>query len=351
MKTCSIYRYGGSFRVCVMACVLAVCLLCCAESACAGETGQGEDSEYSLNDFYFDTVVSIRFSAEENGQDLVDGCRSICDEIEHTFSRTDEDSELYAVNHRETEKVKVSGPLAELVQAGLDYYDISAGRFDITIAPLSDLWDFKSGDPAVPGEAEILGALRKVDGSALHVESEESKAGETAWYLEFDSPDTMIDLGALVKGYAADRIRDYLKENGVTSGLINLGGNVLAIGEKEDQSPWKIGIQKPFENDTVAVVEVADQSVVTSGVYERCFEKDGVLYHHILDPFTGYPVMNSLWGVSIISDSSLTGDALSTVCMLIGEEEGMDLIRSTEGVRAIFVDDQLHVTECGYTGD
>lgn len=320
------------------ACLLAVCLLCIPMCACA--------QEYNLNEFYFDTVVSIRFEAEENGEELLAGCRDICDEIEHTFSRTDEESELYAVNHREEDCVEVSAPLAELVQEGIDDYGISGGRFDITIAPLSDLWDFRTEDPSIPPEEEIRNALEKVDCSSVHVEAEEEADGSAAWYLSFDSPDTMIDLGALVKGYAADALAAYLKENGVTSGLVNLGGNVLAIGAKPDGSPWKVGIRKPFDDGIIDMVEVQDQSVVTSGVYERCFEKDGVLYHHILDPETGYPVMNSLWGVTIISDSSLTGDALSTVCMLIGKEAAADLIERTDGVRAVFVDDHYEVTQC-----
>ena len=388
-----------------------------------GKTGQSSEREYTLNDFYFDTVISIRFYAGESGEDLIDGCRSICDEIQHTFSRTDENSELYADNHREKEVVEVSAPLAFLVQTGLDYYDLSGGKFDITIAPLSDLWDFKSGDAIVPEEAAIQSALRKVDASAVHVrwdsgsgkdqaeeeagdmpeteagaeDMSESETGaedvpetevgtedmpetgkdaedmpemeradtpemetepeikpdpepeaytgeEGKAVLYFDNPDTMIDLGALVKGYAADRLSAYLKKEGVTSGLINLGGNVLAIGPKPDGSAWKIGIQKPFDTGIVDTVEVADQSVVSSGVYERCFEKNGKLYHHILDPTTGYPAETGLWGVSIISDSSLTGDALSTTCLLLGIDEASELIRPMDGVRAIFVDDRLHVS-------
>lgn len=341
---CGKYRLfaaAGLSAVCVMFACLGVYAENDSSQAEAVEAGAEEVSEYSLNDFYFDTVVSIRFYAGDNGDDLVDGCRSICDEIENTFSRTDEDSELYAVNHRDTDRVEVSDMLADVIQTGLDYYKVSEGRFDITVAPLSDLWDFKSEQPSVPEEAEIQSALRKVDASAVHVEKEDSK-----WYLEFDNPDTMIDLGALTKGYAADRIEDYLKGEGIVSGLINLGGNVLAIGAKTDGSAWKIGIQKPFDTGIVDTVEIDDLSVVTSGVYQRCFEKDGVLYHHILDPETGYPVMNDLWGVSIVSGSSLQGDALSTVCMLMGKDEAMDLIRSSDSVRAIFVDDELHVEEC-----
>ena len=328
-------------------CVMLACFLCmpgslrAQEGADSGTDSSGTVSEYTLNDFYFDTVVSIRFDAGENGDDLTDGCRSICDEIEHIFSRTSEESELYAVNHRDSDRVEVSAPLAEVVQTGLDYYRISDGRFDITIAPVAELWDFHGDDPVLPQEEEIQNALRKVDGSSVHVEKE----GD-AWYLTFDHPDTMLDLGGLAKGYAADRLTEYLKSQGVTSGLVNLGGNVAAIGAKADGSPWKVGIQKPFDTGIIDKKEVTGQSVVTSGVYERCFEKDGTLYHHILDPATGYPVSNGLWGVTIISDSSLQGDALSTVCLLIGQEEAMDLIRQTDGVQAVFVDDRLQVTEC-----
>lgn len=323
-------------RRCASACLLVLYMLCMS--------GRVFAQEYSLNEFYFDTVVSLRFDAGENGEELLAGCRDICDEVERTFSRTDESSELYAVNHRDSDRVEVSAPLARLVQTGLNYYTVSDGMFDITIAPLSDLWDFKAEEPALPSDARIRDALKKVDCLAVHVESEEDGEGNCSWFLSFDRPDTMIDLGALVKGYAADCLASYLKENGVVSGLINLGGNVLAIGEKPDGNPWKVGIRKPFDEDTIDVVEITGQSVVTSGIYERCFEKDGVLYHHILDPGTGYPVTNSLWSVTIISDSSLTGDALSTVCMLIGPDAAMDLIRQTEGVRAAFVDDQLQVT-------
>lgn len=342
------------FRRYVPVWILVTCVLCI--SVCIltranedqGETEASSVSEYSLNDFYFDTVVSIRIYAGENGEELIDGCRSICDEIQNTFSRTDEESELYQVNHRTTDTVEVSRPLAALVQEGLDYYELSGGRFDITVAPLSDLWDFKSPDAGIPPEADIQNALRKVDSLAIHVEEKtDPPSDQTKWEIRFDRPDTMIDLGALVKGYAADCMAEYLRENGITSGLINLGGNVMTVGSKPDGSEWKIGIQEPFGDGIVDTVEVTDQSVVSSGVYERCFVKDGVLYHHILDPKTGYPVTNGLWGVSIISDSSLTGDALSTTCLLLGQEEASELIRSMDGVRAIFVDDQLHVTECG----
>lgn len=334
--------------------ILGICVICMLPISCARAKEEAQDetgsevSEYSLNDFYFDTVISIRIYAGENGKELINGCRSICDEIQNTFSRTDENSELYQVNHRTEDVVEVSEPLAALVKTGLDYYELSGGKFDITVAPLSDLWDFKSADNVIPPEARIRSALRKVDGTSLKVEqNKDTSLGEAKWEIHFSNPDTMIDLGALVKGYAADRLADYLKEHRIASALINLGGNVMTVGSRPDGSAWRIGIREPFGDGVADTVEVTDQSVVSSGVYERCFEKDGVLYHHILDPQTGYPVMNGLWGVSIISDSSLTGDALSTTCLLIGKDEASELIRSMDGVRAVFVDDQLHVTQCG----
>ena len=162
----------------------------------------------------------------------------------------------------------------------------------------------------------------------------------------FRSPDTMLELGAIVKGYAADRLKDYLKKQGVTAGVINLGGNVLTMGSKPDGTDWRIGLQKPFgdSGESIEIVEVADQSVVSSGVYERYFQKDGRLYHHILDARTGYPVDNGLWQVSIRSEKSLEGDLLSTVCFLLGPEAGMAYVESLEGVEASFMDENLQIT-------
>ena len=149
----------------------------------------------------------------------------------------------------------------------------------------------------------------------------------------------ILDLGAVSKGYIADRIKEYLVEEGVKSALIDLGGNVLCIGNRPDGTPFQIGIRQPFA-DTVSAVtalSVTDQSVVTSGIYERCFTKDGILYHHLLDPGTGYPCENELASVTIISDHSVDGDALSTCCFLMGPQKGMELINSLKDVRAVFL--------------
>ena len=307
------------------------CLLLFSATGCGMQKNQQSDEQlYEKNFIYFDTVIGLQFYAGENGQELMDHCIEMCGEYENTFSRTLETSELYAINHRTENTVTVSDDVAELISVGLKYYQISNGKFDITVAPLSDLWDFKSEDASVPDADDIAEALSKVGADQL------SLSGNT---LTFASDDVMIDLGALVKGFAATQMKTYLTENGVTSGLLNLGGNVLTIGSRPDGSDWSIGIQKPFDdNDPIIdVVKVKDQTVVSSGIYERYFKQDGVIYHHILDPDTGYPIQNDLWGVSIICDSSLTGDALSTTCMTLGYEKANDLIQSLDQTEAEFV--------------
>ena len=289
-----------------------------------------EETLYEKNALYFDTVINLQFYAGENGEELMDHCMEMCNEFENTFSRTLETSELYAINHRKENTVTVSDSMAELISTGLTYYELSDGKFDITVAPLSDLWDFKSSDAAIPKESDIQNNLKKVGADQI------SLSGNT---LTFSSDDTMIDLGALVKGFAADRIKAYLTEHGVTSGILNLGGNVLTIGSRPDGSSWNIGIQKPFDekNPIADTVKIKDQTVVSSGVYQRYFKQDNIIYHHILDPDTGYPIQNDLWGVSVICDSSMTGDALSTTCMTLGYENARKLIESMDHTEAVFI--------------
>lgn len=289
------------------------------------------------NPFYFNTVISLSFysnQGEEKGNELIAGCEEIIKEIEDTFSRTRETSVLYQINHRTSNTVEVPAEVAALIQVGLHYYDISGRKFDITVAPLSDLWDFTGIDPHVPDQDKIQSVLSSVGADQISVD------GTT---VTFANDDVMIDLGALAKGYAADKVKSYLVQNGVTCGMLNFGGNVITIGSKRDKTPWRIGIRKPFSTsegtpeEYVAVVPVEDKTLVTSGIYERCFTQDGILYHHILDPDTGYPVKSDIVSVSILTDSSLTADALSTTCLLLNYENARALIDSLPDVEAVFI--------------
>ena len=312
-------------------------ILCClallpALSGC-GEAAGGENEEAVLTEdgLYFDTAISITVAAEsqEEGQAVLDGCMELCQEIENTFSRTSPDSELYRVNHRETDTVKISDELAEVIAFGLEFYEISGGRLDITIAPVLELWNFTDGTAELPDETALQEAVSRVDASSVHLD------GNT---LTFDREDTELDLGALAKGYAADRLKAWLEEQGIGSALINLGGNVHTVGSRPDGSPWRVGIQVPFADRGVTdrVIEVSGQSVVSSGIYERYFELDGIIYHHVLDPDTGYPVENGLAQVTVVSDNSLLGDALSTTCLLLGREQAEELLQSFPEAEVFF---------------
>ena len=298
-----------------------------------------KDSEpIAKNGFYFNTVIAIQLN-DTTDEALIDGCFALADTYEHYFSRTLEGSDIYQINHADGAPVEVHDETAELIRAGIKYGELSDGSFDITIGALTDLWDIPNNTGDIPDEAAIRKAVDTVDYTQILVEGNS---------VTMKDPDAKLDLGGIAKGYAADQMKKYLNAHGAHEGFINLGGNVLTLGEKSDGSPYHIGIRKPFseEGETITAVDVADQSIVTSGRYERYFEKDGHIYHHILDPFTGYPYDNDLNGVTILSDSSMEGDALSTICFALGMEKGMEFIQSMPDVDAIFIDtdNKLHDT-------
>ncbi|MDO5520419.1 MAG: FAD:protein FMN transferase [bacterium] len=296
------------------------------------------DSQFLLN-----TIVQITLYDLQD-EKILQGAFDVCASYEDVYSRTLESSELYKLNNRTLEakdgKYTVSDNLAELISKALYYSQLSNGAFDLTIAPVSSLWDFTSSNPTLPDDAKIKENLKHIDYNKVHVD------GNTIW---FDDDKTTIDLGAIAKGYIADRIKDYLKENGVNSAMINLGGNVLCVGKKPDGSPFNVGIQKPFadRNETCAIMELDDVSVVSSGIYERCITVDGKSYHHILNPKTGYSYENDLVAVTIVSKESVVGDGLSTSVFALGLEKGLELIDSLDNVYAVFItnDYELHYSE------
>lgn len=288
-------------------------------------------------DFLLNTFVDIKIY-DTTDTTILDDAMAICKDLEARFSRTIEGSDIYRMNHRsENEQVfELSEQTAELLSLSLDYCERSNGAFDITIEPVSSLWDFTSGEAVLPNSSLIEDAVSKVGFENLLL------ANRT---LTFLSPETTLDLGAIAKGYIADEIKEHLVQRGVKSAVINLGGNVLCIGSKPNGDPFKIGLKKPFagESETFAIANISDMSVVTSGVYERYFELDGKNYHHILNPETGYPYENGLISVTILSDSSADGDGLSTTCFSLGLEDGMELINSLEGIYGCFIDEDYNI--------
>ena len=343
IKCCAFSMFTASLILCP-----AVLSGCSAQTKSEENTAADSREPISATAIKLNTAVTVTIY-DSNDKNLLTECMNLCDKYEKIFSRTASDSELYQLNHRELAPVEgtedtyqVSDDLAELVSEGLDYSELSKGAFDIAIEPLTSLWDFTAEDPQVPEDSLIQAALPKCDYHNISVDKDKNE-------ITLKTDDTAIELGAIAKGYIADRLKDYLVSQNVKSAIINLGGNVLCIGEKPDNSAFKIGIQKPFadRSETIAVMDIKDKSVVSSGIYERCFEQNGTLYHHLLNPETGYPCDNGLIAVTIISDKSVDGDALSTTCFALGLEDGMKLAESLDDVQAFFVtsDYEIHYTK------
>lgn len=323
------------------------------------DTSTTENEPISISSIKLNTAIQITIYDSQD-KSLLDDCLALCDRYELIFSRTNENSELYKLNHRKDTSDKdpnadgqtipypisgtadtwhISEDLASLLSQGLSITRESDGAFDIAIAPLTSLWDFTAEDPKVPDDAAIQKALPLCSSDGVTIDDQD---------ITLPSDDIQFDVGAIAKGYIADRMKDLLVKKGVNSAIINLGGNVLCIGSKPDGTPFKVGIQKPFadRNETEAVMDITGKSVVSSGIYERCFKQNGKLYHHILNPKTGFPYDNSLISVTIISDQSVDGDALSTTCFALGLEDGLKFAEK-KGVQAVFIteDYELHYTD------
>lgn len=293
-----------------------------------------KNATYSSNNIYFDTVITVTVYDPDH-VDYIQDCFDLAAKYENLFSRTVSDSDISKINHAPGEFVEVADETIELLEYGLYYCELSNGAFDITVGALSDTWDFKNNTGIVPNPVSIDAALSTVDYHNIIIDGNK---------VCLAAQGAMIDLGGIAKGYIADKMKEYLEEQGVTSAIINLGGNVLLVGSKVDGTPYTIGVQKPFDETGTAMasVNIADCTLVSSGVYERYFEtEDGSLYHHILDTATGYPIDNGLYGVTIICEDSVDGDALSTTVFSLGLEEGMELIESLDKTEAIFITDEM----------
>ena len=307
-------------------------------------TGSRNSQPITVTDYKLNTYVTVTIY-DSTDTALLDECMALCDKYEMIFSRTNPESELYKLNHGMLKQSAdgyhtVSDELYEVISVGKKYSELSDDAFCIAMEPLTSLWNFTDGKQIIPADASITTVLPLLNSDDILLRSPNQ--------IAFAKEGMGIDLGAIAKGYIADKMKEYLISKGVNSALIYLGGNVLCIGEKETGA-FKIGIEKPFDTDgdPAAVVSISDASVVTSGTYERYFEKDGEFYHHILDKNTGYPIENGLTAVTIISSSSTDADALSTTCFSLGLEKGMELLESLDDADGFFITDngEYHYTE------
>ena len=284
--------------------------------------------------FVLDTVATITlydYPEDSDPNEIINQSFGLCSEYEKKLSRTIETSDIYKINTAKGQPVEVSDETIELIETAIKFSELTDGKFDITIAPVSSLWDFKAENPVPPSDESIKNGLAHVGYKNIQINGNE---------ISLADPEAALDLGGIGKGYIGDKVKEYLLNQGVTNAVIDLGGNLLVICP--ENQPERFGIQKPFYDYGVLMgaVESSGNSIVTSGVYERDFEYNGKLYHHLLDTSTGYPVENDLYSVVIIGPSSAYCDALSTSLFCLGTEKGLELINSMDGYEAIFINNK-----------
>lgn len=280
--------------------------------------------------FAMDTVMDLTIYGSKS---VLEKAESRISELEEQLSVTDESSEICRLNH--TGSGVVSADTSALLEQSLDLCKRTKGALDISIYPVVRAWGFTTDSYEVPSGETISALLEHVDYRAIQYDAQ-SKSVSLLDGME-------IDLGSVAKGYTSDVLIELLRESGVESALLNLGGNVHALGGKPDGSPWRVAIQDPQSDVYFGVLEIRDQAVVTSGGYERYFEQDGNIYWHIIDPATGYPARSGLLSVTIVGDSGVICDGLSTSLFVMGLEDAAAFWRSSDDFEAIFMDESGNI--------
>ncbi len=309
---------------------LLLCLLLCA---C------GKAAERSVGFFAMDTYMSVRAVGAD--EETLAGCRALAEEMEAKLSVTDADSEIAALNA--AGRGVLSPETAELLRRALTLCGETEGALDVTVYPVVRAWGFTAGAYRVPTSEELTQLLQAVDYRGVEI------TGEGTVLLP---PGAELDLGSVAKGYAGDRLCAYLREKGVKSAILDLGGNVQALGGKADGSPWRVGIRDPDGDGMLGVVSIRDEAAVTSGGYERFFtDAEGRVWWHIIDPETGYPARNGLLSVTVVGPEGLRCDALSTALFIMGQEKAEAFWRADRGFELALVteDGVLRLTPGLYT--
>jgi len=293
-------------------------------TGCAGKRSGEQVSETRL---LMDTYCTITIHGNSD-PGLLDEAFKLCEELEKLFSITIEGSDVWRINNSGGEPVTVDSRTIDVLKAGLEFGDLSDGMLDITIGRLSRLWDFgseriKRGD-GLPVSSELVAAITTIDYANVRIDGN---------MVQLINPDAWIDLGAIAKGYIADKIAGLFMEQGVSGALIDLGGDTATVGNRPGGDPWRIALRKPFGSmeEWVGIVEVSGAAVVSSGTYERQFEVDGIIYHHILDPFTGMPVETDVVSATVVAEQSIIGEGLSTIAVLAGSKKTSDLFDRVPG--------------------
>ena len=291
--------------------------------------------------FAMDTIMSFTAYGKQ-AEEALTQAEAYLHELETALSVTREESEISQVNRAAGEWVSVPNAF-DILSAAERLCGLTGGALDITAYPAVKAWGFTTGEHRVPDQTELTELAGRIDYTALELHAETQSVR---------LPEGMeLDLGAVAKGWAGEELAKLLKGSGVTSATLSLGGNVQTIGSKPDGSPWRVGIQDPLspQGTSCAIVEVADQAVVTSGGYERYFEEDGVHYCHIIDPDTAAPAQNGLVSVTIVGDSGTVCDGFSTALFVMGAEEAAQFWRAHPDLNFDYIlileDGSIHITQ------
>lgn len=306
------------------------------QTACSSEV-----EPVSKDNYFLDTTCNISiYATDDTGDELdedvankaIDKAYKLCAKLEKILSRTIAVSDVSKINSSNGKWTKVSDYTVELLNKGIKYSKLSNGAFDITVGGITSEWDFHAEEPELPNKEKLQEAIKHIGYENIVIEGNKVRL--------IDSH-TQIDLGGIAKGYIGDKIAASLEEDGISSAIVNLGGNIICIGSKPREEGFTIGIEAPFSDRTeiVGSVLAKDKTLVTSGVYERMFEINGKIYHHILSTETGWPAKSDLDSVTLIADKghSVDCDALSTTCLISGYNEAKKIIESQDGIEAVFV--------------
>lgn len=339
--------------------LLLAALAGCGLTGCGGRMDPDEAQE-SIQVIAMDTAMVLTAYGEKSTRAVYDAEEEVR-RLDALLSRTSGDSEISMLNDAGGEMVTVGEEVCGLIQTAGEFTEATGGTFDITIAPVVSAWGFTTDSYQVPDRETLRMLLEHVGMEHVHLSGGSARL----------DPGTMIDLGGIAKGYTADRVAEIFQEHGVPRGKVELGGNILVIGDKPDGTAWRVGVQDPKRPDEadglVCVLDLTDAFAVTSGSYQRYFEQDGKRYHHIIDPATGCPADSGLTSVTVVADSTLGNgtmcDALSTALFVMGEDKALDFWRSgvydfqlvlvTEDGRVVVTeglkDDFAELEESGYT--